>query len=481
MDWQNCNNPGTGFRSGQRGAAALDQIKEENFSMNKKLMAVAIVGALSAPGFAAAQVGSSPGITLYGTLDSVIMSNAYAEQQVLSGTPIGKVNKGDVFTAGNEMGVRGREDIGGGTSVWFQLATGVWPDARLEGTTTTGNNWGGRNSALGVTSSLGDILWGVWDTPYKTGIYTFGNVISSGPFGAGGVILGNSDTTGSLPSAQCIGGTNNGTGVVPAAGTSVCVVESESGSTQWSRRVNNTVQWWSPRWAGVQVKLATAMYNYKSPETSVLGSGGVQSSSLYSGSVTWAGGPFSVGVAFEQHKGFQATNAATSIIDAKDTGTIIGGKWNFGRGQVGLTYEMLDYGQSDTTSTNGQAMKVANTSVDGRFRVGPGDIWAAYTFTPGGTGCREQTATALGTSIGNASCGDAGKANEIAIGYDYILSKRSKLYFGYAHIDNSEGTAYYYIAGPAANNAGPGGQGTGGALARGTDVTTFGVGMRHTF
>ena len=41
--------------------------------MNKKLMAVAVASALGAPGLAVAQVGSSPGITLYGRLDSAIL------------------------------------------------------------------------------------------------------------------------------------------------------------------------------------------------------------------------------------------------------------------------------------------------------------------------------------------------------------------------------------------------------------------------
>jgi predicted porin len=72
------------------------------------------------------------------------------------------------------------------------------------------------------------------------------------------------------------------------------------------------------------------------------------------------------------------------------------------------------------------------------------------------------------------------------IGYDYVLSKRTKLYVAYNKIDNGTttlgngtvvGTNYYYIAGPAANSN----AGTNGALAAGTDVTTFGVGVQHVF
>ena len=110
--------------------------------MNKKLMALAVAGALTAPGFAAAQVGSSPGITFYGRITDQIVLQDFDH-------PTNKVKKGDVQSVADEIGFRGRENLGGGTSVWFQIATGVWPDARLEGTTTTGNNWGGRNSEVG--------------------------------------------------------------------------------------------------------------------------------------------------------------------------------------------------------------------------------------------------------------------------------------------------------------------------------------------
>src|SRR5207247_8474010 len=94
---------------GRRGAAALESINEETFSMNKKLMAVAVAGALGAPGLAVAQVGSSPGITLYGRLDSAIMSNKFsatdtaitgAGATLVPSAHIAELKKGDVFSPG---------------------------------------------------------------------------------------------------------------------------------------------------------------------------------------------------------------------------------------------------------------------------------------------------------------------------------------------------------------------------------------------
>src|SRR5882672_11947771 len=104
-------------------------MREEKFSMNKKLMAVAVAGALTAPGLAVAQVGGSSGVTLYGRLDETIINSKYTMNG--PGT-ITEVKKGDIYSPGNSIGVRGREDLGGGTTAWFQLEAGAWPDGRLE-------------------------------------------------------------------------------------------------------------------------------------------------------------------------------------------------------------------------------------------------------------------------------------------------------------------------------------------------------------
>src|SRR6267378_3305363 len=74
--------------------------------MNKKLMALAVAGAVTAPGLAVAQittgaptagVASNAGITLYGRLDEAIMSNKFSSNG--SGT-ITEVKKGDIHSAG---------------------------------------------------------------------------------------------------------------------------------------------------------------------------------------------------------------------------------------------------------------------------------------------------------------------------------------------------------------------------------------------
>src|SRR5260221_6226126 len=198
-------------------------MKEETFSMNKKLMAVAVASALTAPGLAAAQVGSSPGITLYGRLDETIMNSKFSSVSNSVGTTAtNEVKKGDIWCAGNAIGFRGREDLGGGTALWFQLESGIWPDGRLEASATTGAHFGGRNSGLGVSSELGDIMFGIWDTPYKVA-YGTGNLVTSGGFASSGIIMGNGDTTGALTNPLCTNIVSNAVGTVTTATNALCV------------------------------------------------------------------------------------------------------------------------------------------------------------------------------------------------------------------------------------------------------------------
>jgi predicted porin len=438
--------------------------------MNKKLMVLAVAGAVTAPGLAFAQVGGSPGVTLYGRLDETIMSNKYS---VSGNGAIPELKKGDIYSAGNSIGVRGREDLGGGTSAWFQLEAGAWPDGRLEAAATTGAHFGGRNSGLGVSSSLGDIMFGIWDTPYKVAYGTW-NSLTSGGFSTAGIIMGNGDTTGALPNVLCANTVSNATGTVVTAANGVCVTESTSNGTAWSRRINNSLQYWSPVFAGLQFKLMTAAANYQSPGN-VASASGLPKAKEFSGNVTFARGPLSLSMGYDSHTGLRPGTAAGAVANPKDSGINLGFKWNFGIAEVGVGAEKLKYANNAASTATSTGMDVTNMVVNGRVNAGPGAVWASFSKTAGGKSC------STGNVIGSAACGSAGEARITTVGYDYIMSKRTKMYAAYNKIDNgfsgTVGSSYYYIAGPAANA----GNGTAGALAQGTDVTTLSVGMAHSF
>jgi predicted porin len=219
----------------------------------------------------------------------------------------------------------------------------------------------------------------------------------------------------------------------------------------------------------------TALANYQSPGTSGFASG-LPKAKEWSASVTFARGPLSLAAAYDLHQGLRPNiTSATGNANPKDTAFQLGAKWNFGLGEVGAGYEKLAYGDNAGTGQNSTKMDLPAMLVDLKINAGPGAVWASYSWTKGGKSC------VAGTVIGSGACGASGEAKMLTIGYDYIMSKRSKMYFAYNKIDNSfssgGGSSYYYIAGPAANNGG----GTNGGLAQGTDVTTLSVGMQQVF
>jgi len=58
--------------------------------------------------------------------------------------------------------------------------------------------------------------------------------------------------------------------------------------------------------------------------------------------VTWARGPLSLAAGYDLHQGLRpntTAGAVTGNANPKDTAFQVGGKWNFGIGEVGVGYE----------------------------------------------------------------------------------------------------------------------------------------------
>src|SRR5882672_2328413 len=91
--------------------------------MHKKLLAVAVAGALAAPCIALAQGSGAPtaAVEVYGTINIAFGRVNYSE--ATNGAP--GVSKWDVWQAASNYGVRGRESLGGGLTAWFQIESNV--------------------------------------------------------------------------------------------------------------------------------------------------------------------------------------------------------------------------------------------------------------------------------------------------------------------------------------------------------------------
>jgi len=110
--------------------------------MNKKLMAVAVAGALAAPAVAFAQASN---VQIYGRanvgLDNVSATGATAANSDFKG-------RNRVWDQGSRLGFRGTEDLGGGLKAVFDIQTGI----NMDNGTTTGAN-GSVNASTGTLAS----------------------------------------------------------------------------------------------------------------------------------------------------------------------------------------------------------------------------------------------------------------------------------------------------------------------------------------
>ena len=111
--------------------------------MQKKLMAVAVAGALGAPAVALAQAST---VQVYGNLT---YEYAIIDQGV--GQP--KTDYAD-NPGGSAIGFRGEEKLGGGMSAWFQCES----SADVRAIDQTG--WCTRNSAVGFKGGFGNLHFG---------------------------------------------------------------------------------------------------------------------------------------------------------------------------------------------------------------------------------------------------------------------------------------------------------------------------------
>src|SRR6266404_97711 len=212
--------------------------------MQKKLLTVAVAGALAAPGLALAQAASSVEVygTLYPTFGWVKYSEGFTERDQRAngaGSPpagiwapnvnatnlaVKSVSKADVQAPASNFGVRGREQVGAGLTAWFQ----VEQNAPLEREATQAVTLASRNSAAGFQGNFGNIFVGQWTTPWADldSLWAIGQVSVFGPVTS---IIGRRETTGTAPNPA--NGINKacttnqippGGFATPAAGTNEC-------------------------------------------------------------------------------------------------------------------------------------------------------------------------------------------------------------------------------------------------------------------
>ena len=336
--------------------------------MKKSLLALAVLGAFTAPAFAQSSV------TLYGVIDVGInyVNNA-------GGASKWAMSSGIV--QGSRWGLKGSEDLGGGTKAIFQLENGF---NVANGNLGQGGREFGRQAYVGLTNDqFGTLTLG---RQYDPVVDNAQPTTFNGQWGALFSHPGDIDNT------------DNGF------------------------RVNNAVKYVSPRFGGVQGEL---FYGFGG----VAGSFGAQST--IGAGLNYSGGPLYIGAGY-----FLAKNpGVTSGTVGNDANFGSGGIWNF----VGTPSNMQSI-SGGATYQFGPAQFGLNVS-DVRFNnaINPGnttrfdsfEAWGNYSLTPATTlGAGYTFTTGKVDAITTNAAGDKlkpkyGQFNLIA---DYRLSKRTDVY-----------------------------------------------------
>jgi len=403
--------------------------------MQKKLLAVAVAGALGAPALALAQNAT---VNIYGRFYA---EYGWVDQKDIQGGAAGRplTNVDFLQAPGSNIGFRGEEKLGGSLSAWFQCESSY--DFR-------GQNGDGvctRNSALGLKGAFGNVFVGIWDTPFKRVQDAVGGN-DTGFFGTAFVLMGNSTTTASGVSNQAV----------------------------FKRRQVNSMNYDSPNFGGFQF---SATYTNSNSQTNVLDSAAGNKARIWSFSAKYAAGPLNVYGAYEMHKDI-ANNAVAGSVQSFDTagvivpgvtaspataafddkGYVVGGSYTFGNNlKIGGLYSRQKF---ETGVGLESKVDVWHLGIDWRIS-GPHGMRAAWSHAndvKGNGGAVGTTRPAAGSDTG---------VDLYQIRYIHALSKRTELAAGYVKIRN-DGNARYQLGGLNNNRVGQ-------------DPSAFVISMDHRF
>lgn len=366
--------------------------------MQKKLLAVAVAGALGAPAFALAQNAT---VNVYGRI--YLEYGKVYQGNTAGGLPLVDVDM--MQTPGSNIGFRGEEKLGGNMSAWFQCES----TADVRGQSQDG--FCGRNSAIGLKGGFGNVFMGVWDTPFKRVQDATGSN-DTGLFGSAFVLMNNSTTVGSGAASQAV----------------------------FKRRQQNSFNYETPSWGGFQLMGTWTNLN---TQTATLDSATGSKPRLWSLAAQYKNGPLNVYGAYETHKDVVAGT------NQDDKGWLLGATYTFANSiKLGGLYSQQKWETGPVTEGK---VNTWHIGVDWKIS-GPHGLRAAVSSA---NDIKGNSVTAVGqrpAAINGGVTGSTG-ARLWQIRYVHTLSKRTELTLGYVRLNN-DSNARYQLGGLSANGAG---------------------------
>ena len=397
-------------------------------------------------------------VEMYGTVfpffDSAKTSNATFPAPVATERP--SMLSSSTWTGANDpkrtritvgtsnWGFRGYEDLAGDLRAVWQLESGFQIDQN------TGPGLGARDSKVGLQSKAwGEIFMGQWDTPYK---YVS---LPVNPMRAGYV----------LDRTAITGNPGLGVGNTTTQFTRIGAKPDAS----FDRRQGNSVQYWSPAFAGFSFRLQHSVNEGKGAITA---GGPVIQPVVNSAAVVWSQGQLSLRYAYEEHKDYFGLTqigggpaGTASNAHSKDTGHKFVWLYRIGNTRLTGLGERLKYSNDETN--NGQVSEYKRDAwyavIEQFFANNTNSVFFSYGRANAGDCSR--------IGITSTPCITTGLgAKYMTLGWIYRFSKRTELIVAYYKMDNDRNAQY--SPGPPVNGVG---------VAPGEDTQAFGIGLWHVF
>ncbi len=413
--------------------------------MNKKVMAIAVAGALAAPGLALAQAST---VQIGGSITTFYYSHNPNNPLTGQRTDILETSEPELFVAGEEA-------LGGGLSVWFRCTSSL--DGLLGGAASA-QGWCGRNSGIGFKGAFGNVFQGNWDTPQKL-VFNRGR----GWFGSTNSLTGG---TGRLLFGDGPSGVGNPVQTIVASPVIGLVTGAGTGTTSaspqgFARRQASSWNYWSPVWQGFQ---ALASFSAGNQQTGVAAASPLDPR-LWSLAAHYDNGPLYLGAAYERHNDYNPGNTTIGA-GASAYGGGDDSNWTLVAGYTFAKVFSLRglYSRSDYDVTNSAGLKVSGWAAYADWTVqGPHTLRAQYVRVGDSKGATTQTvgsyrapgASTCGPSAGSlTSCASNTGARIWTLAYSYAFSKRTEGSLVYTRLSNDSGVAYTLgkVASTAGNN-----------------------------
>ncbi|CAB3780516.1 porin [Pararobbsia alpina] len=376
--------------------------------MKKSLITLAVLGTAAT----AAQAQSS--VTLYGLIDAGVTYVNSTKTATGGHSLVAMQDGATAGLSGSRWGVRGQEDLGGGSSAIFVLESGFSYNTGASG---QGGALFGRQAFVGLSNTTYGVV--TLGRQYDTGVDLLQPLAAYGTWGNLTSHAGDIDNIGNL------------------------------------NRINNAVKYTSATYSGFKV---TGMYSLGGV------AGDVTRNSLYSLGASYAMGPVKLAADYlyakDPNSGFFAmnpgqvstvnnfgsTHTAYSGFSTAGGEQIIaaGGNYVFGPATLGLIYSNVRFNNlggnpNGTTNTFQNGADASFNDVEANVK---------YQFTPALIGGFSYNYT-KGNSITTVSGIETGATyNQFNLGVDYLLSKRTDVYLLgiYQHASGVDSTGQRAVA-----------------------------------